>query len=138
MNKVVIVIIGGLALVMALAGPAAAYECYNASRSDTGNARVAANSQGLWTAERILGEGFGLCPAGVTHVIDGLHAANFDTSFTINPRTLMAGGLERGNTKNPNAATLLHDGKGIDHLSEEFFAVADPLVEEAFGICASA
>jgi hypothetical protein len=43
----------------------------------------------------------------------------------------MAQGLERSGNDD-----LLHDGKGIDHLSEEFFATVDPLIEEAFGLCA--
>ena len=42
----------------------------------------------------------------------------------------MARGLER---THPDK---LDDGRGIDHLSEEFFATLDPLVGQAFGLCA--
>lgn len=30
----------------------------------------------------------------------------------------------------------LDDGSGIDHLSDEFFATVDPLIGQAFGLCA--
>jgi hypothetical protein len=49
----------------------------------------------------------------------------------INFRTLMAQGLERTGKED-----MLHDEKGIDHLSDEFFATVDPLIGEAFEICA--
>ena len=73
----------------------------------------------------------GLCPEGVEFVVAGLEEAGFRTDVLINFRTLMAQGLERSGNDD-----LLHDGKGIDHLSEEFFATVDPLIEEAFGLCA--
>ena len=41
----------------------------------------------------------------------------------------MARGLERTHPEK------LSDGSGIDHLSDEFFATADPLIGEAFGLC---
>jgi hypothetical protein len=83
--------------------------------------------------EEILGdpEIVGLCPAGVEHVLDGLEAADYDTSILINFHSLMAGGLE----KNGKHGDKLHDGKGIDHLDEEFFGTVDPLIGEGFGIC---
>jgi hypothetical protein len=57
--------------------------------------------------------------------------AGFRTDILINSRTIMASGLEKQH------ADQLDDGSGIDHLSEEFFAAAEPLIGEAFGICAA-
>ena len=109
-----------------------AFECYNANRSDQGNL-AAAKAPALASLEEILAdpEIVGLCPAGVDHVIEGLEEAGYDTNVLINFRTLMAQGLE----KNGKGEDKLHDGRGIDHLSEEFFATVDPLIGEGFGIC---
>jgi len=114
-------------------GSALAFECYNTQRSATGNAQ-AAQSPALQAISEILAdpEIVGLCPAGVDHVISGLEEEGFRTDVLINFRTLMAGGLER----NGDPKGLLQDGKGIDHLSQEFFDVADGLIGEAFGLCA--
>jgi hypothetical protein len=71
----------------------------------------------------------GLCPEGVEFVLAGLEDAGFRTDVLINFRTLMARGLERTHPEK------LQDGSGIDHLSEEFFATADPLIGEAFELC---
>lgn len=111
-----------------------AFECYNANRSDQGNAS-AAGSNGLLSLADILGEdGFvGLCPDGVDFVIAGLDDAGFQTDILINGHALMAGGLE----KNGKGEEKLHDGEGIDHLSDDFLATADELIGEAFGtLCA--
>ncbi len=123
---------GFLALMMGAS--AYAFECYNTQRSDQGNASAGAHSNGLDSIEEILGnpELVGLCPAGVEHVISGLDEAGFRTDVLINGHTLMAGGLE----KNGKDAKL-HDGKGIDHLSAEFFEVGDALIGEGFGLCAA-
>jgi hypothetical protein len=114
-----------------LAAPAGAFECYNAVRSAQGN-QSAAQSTALLSFEEILSdpEIVGLCPDGVQFVLAGLEAEGFRTDLLINFRTLMARGLER---THPDK---LHDGSGIDHLSEEFFATVDPLIGEAFGLCA--
>jgi len=119
-----------IAALVALAAPAGAFECYNAVRSAKGN-ESAARSNALFSFEEILSdpEIVGLCPDGVDFVLTGLEAAGFRTDVLINFRTLMARGLERTHPEK------LHDGSGIDHLSEEFFAAVDPLIEEAFGMC---
>jgi hypothetical protein len=119
------------AALVAFATPAAAFECYNALRSAQGNLS-AAQSNALFSLEEILAdpEIVGLCPDGVQFVLAGLESAGFRTDVLINFRTLMASGLERTHPEK------LQDGSGIDHLSEEFFATADPLVEQAFGMCA--
>jgi hypothetical protein len=107
-----------------------AFFCYNASRSANGNAH-AAKSQALVSVDEFLTGEVGLCPAGVEHVVTGLEDAGFETDFLINGNTIMAGGLE----KNGKGGELLHNGKGIDHLSDEFFATADGLIGEGFGLC---
>jgi hypothetical protein len=118
-------------LVIGSATPANAFECYNAMRSAQGN-MSASKSKALVSIQEILAdpEIVGLCPEGVEFVVAGLEEAGFRTDVLINFRTLMAGGLER---THPDK---LHDGSGIDHLSEDFFATVDPLIEEAFGLCA--
>jgi hypothetical protein len=113
------------------ATPAAAFECYNAVRSAQGN-QSAAGANALHSIEEILAdpEIVGLCPEGVQFVVAGLEDAGFRTDVLINFRTLMARGLESQHEEK------LNDGSGIDHLSEEFFATVDPLIGQAFGICA--
>ncbi len=124
-----------LAAVLALVvvGSASAFECYNTQRSAKGNASAGANSRALLSVERILSDPdiVGLCPAGVEHVISGLEDAGYRTDVLISFRTLMAQGLEKAGHEDQ-----LHDGKGIDHLSEGFFMVVDGLIGEGFGICA--
>ncbi len=109
-----------------------AFECYNTQRSAQGNAAAGAHSRTLLSFERILGdpEIVGLCPAGVEHVISGVEDAGYRTDVLISFRTLMAQGLEKAGHEDQ-----LHDGKGIDHLTEAFFETVDPLIEEGFGIC---
>ena len=116
------------AIGLALSTPASAFECFNANRSDKGNA-AAAGSEALISAEEFLGGIVGLCPEGVDFVIAGLAAEGFDTDFLINGHTVMASGLEK------NHEDKLHDGMGVDHLSEEFMEIADGLIGEAFGLC---
>lgn len=115
---------------LGLAAPAGAFQCYNAVRSAQGNAS-AASSRALVSFEQILADPdiVGLCPDGVDFVLDGLEAAGFRTDVLINFNTLMASGLER---THPGK---LHDGRGVDHLSDEFFDTVDPLIDEGFGIC---
>jgi hypothetical protein len=132
MRKRLVVGAAGIAtaVVLALATPAGAFECYNALRSAQGN-MSAAQSRALFSFEEILSdpEIVGLCPEGVEFVLAGLEDAGFRTDVLINFRTLMARGLERTHPEK------LQDGSGIDHLSEEFFATADPLIGEAFELC---
>ena len=99
------------------AGSVFAFECYNASRSDQGNA-AAAKSPALVSAEEALAMFCGLDPAAADGVIASLEEQGFDTGFLINSHALMAGGLE----KNGKGDEKLHDGQAIDHLSEDFFA----------------
>ena len=118
------------AMAVGVAAPASAYECYNAVRSAQGN-QSAAGSAALMSFEEILTdpEVVGLCPQGAEYVIEGLEEEGYRTDVLISFRALMARGLEETHPEK------LHDGKGIDHLSEDFFAVVDPLIGEAFGMC---
>ena len=108
---------------LALTGGAAlAHECYNASRSDQGNAS-AAKSQALVSAEEALGFFCGLEADEAATVLAELEDQGFETNFLINSHALMAGGLER----NGKGGEKLHDGQAIDHLGEEFFAALGEL-----------
>ena len=98
-------------------GMALAHECYNASRSDQGNAS-AAKSQALVSGEEALAMFCGLDAASADAVLAQLQGQGFDTDFLINSHALMAGGLE----KNGKGEEKLHDGQAIDHLGDEFFA----------------
>jgi hypothetical protein len=123
-----------VATIALLAGPAGAFECYNANRSAQGNAAAGAHSKGLLSFTEILTGEVGLCEEGAAFVIAGAEAEGFRSDVLINGHTLMAGGLE----KNGKGESKLHDGQGIDHLSQEFFDTVEPLIGQAFGICAAA
>ena len=129
-HRILIVFLAAF-LALFMGASAYAFECYNTQRSEQGNAS-AAKSPALASIEEILSdpEIVGLCPAGVEHVISGLEDAGYRTDVLINFHALMAQGLEKAGHE-----AQLDDGKGIDHLSGEFFAVADALIGEGFGIC---
>jgi hypothetical protein len=113
-------VIAGFALVMA-ATPAFAHECYNASRSEKGNASIAEHSNSFIDFDSVLlgfatdPEGLGLCAPGAAYLLDAFHASDFDTSIVISIRALQAGGLLQEG-KNAQAASNSSNGKGIDHL----------------------
>jgi hypothetical protein len=124
-------VVGAAVATIALSASSAfAFECYNASRSAQGN-QAAAGSNGFFNFETALIEFDGLCPAGAQVVIDGLEDAGFRTDLLINAHTLMAGGLE----KNGKGENQLHDGKGIDHLTGEFFATVESLIPAGQEAC---
>jgi hypothetical protein len=127
--RIPIALIAAVGALFAVGASAYAFECYNANRSDQGNAS-AAKSAALVSPQEFLSEEVGLCPAGVDHVLAILELEGFGTDFLINSHTLMAGGLEKSGHEDK-----LHDGQGIDHLSQEFFELADGLIGEGFAIC---
>lgn len=135
MKQKLIVAFAAAFLALFVSASAYAFECYNTQRSAKGNEAAGAHSQALLSLERILAdpEIVGLCPEGVEHVISGLDDAGFRTDVLISFRTLMAQGLEKSGHEDQ-----LHDGKGIDHLTEEFFEVGDALIGEGFAICEGA
>ena len=130
-SRLVVVSLAAFVALFAVASTYA-FECYNTSRSDQGNVS-AAKAPALQSLAEILAdpEVVGLCPAGVEDVLAGLEEAGYDPNTLIHWRTLMAQGLE----KNGKGEDLLHDGKGIDHLDEQFFATVDGLIGEAFALC---
>lgn len=95
---------------------AVAHECFNASRSDTGNAN-AENGQALVSYDELLGL---LCPAGSSMVAAAVDEHDFDTEgILVNANTVMGGG---------KAET---DGRGIDYLPGWF----SESIGAAFGTC---
>jgi hypothetical protein len=142
-------VLGGLAAVVLAAGPAAAHECYNASRSDNGNQQIAAHSpayntfdetaMGFFTAPQP--DGLGLCPVGAQYLLDQVHAAaalpdsGIDLNWVVSNRALQAAGLEKAS--NPRAQQNLSNGTGIDHLGENaaLGAVIGANIGTAAGMC---
>ena len=104
------------ALLILSATGASAHECYNASRSDTGNAH-AVNGQTLVSYDELLGL---LCPAGDA-ILEGAVTANrFDTvGILVNSNALMGAGKQ------------VTDGHAIDYLPTWF----SESIGVAFGTC---
>ena len=102
-------------------GPAMAHECYNASRSDTGNAH-AVNGQGLSSFEELLGA---LCDQGDALVMAAVEDTEFDTEgVLVNVNAVMGGGAHH----NGNKTT---DGSDIDYLPPQLTEA----IGQSFGIC---
>jgi hypothetical protein len=98
------------AVTLALASPALAYDCYNASRGAQGNAG-AANAGTWWDVPEILHELGGLTDAQVAKVMPVVNAdARIPANFTVffNP----AHPAELAANMNEKNAT---NGTGIDH-----------------------
>jgi hypothetical protein len=147
LRKFPMAVMGAMAAVLLVAGPAAAHECYNASRSDTGNQQLAAHSPSYSTFdETALGfftapDGLGLCPAGAQYLLDQVHVAaaqpdsGLDLNWVISNRTVQAGGID--NSPSARAQANLTDGKGIDHLAENaaLGAVIGANIATAAGMC---
>ena len=116
------------AIGLATATTAAAHECFNASRSDQGNAMAGSNSQAWFTlvvADAIAGDvedGF-LTPEQGECITAAYAESGAPSSFTIKVR---AGkdGVVGGYTNND-------DGKGIDHV----FAAYGEQIGGAFASC---
>ena len=104
------------ALLMLGTTGAFAHECYNASRSATGNAN-AVNGQALVSYDELLGL---LCPAGADIVEAAVTANAFDADgILVNSNALMGAGKQ---------AT---DGQAIDYLPPWF----SESIGAAFGTC---
>lgn len=103
-------VVGAMLTILALTATAAfAHICYNASRSDTGNAN-AARSQALGSGTEFLGL---LQSVGCTAEADALEAAltadGLDpANILVNERAVMARGVV--------GKSQSLDGRGIDHL----------------------
>lgn len=104
------------ALMMVGVSGASAHECYNASRSDTGNAN-AVNGQALVSYDELLEL---LCPEGDAIVETAVAANAFDTEgILVNSNALMGAGKQET------------DGQAIDYLPDWFSAS----IGAAFGTC---
>jgi hypothetical protein len=109
-------------------GPAFAFHCYNASRSDQGNESGANGAQ--WSLSEALVAFCGVAPEDVPTVTAGLEAEGYRTDVLINFNALMAGGLERN-----GKGELLGDEQGIDHFDEAFFGTLFGLAASVGGDC---
>lgn len=121
MRRILVTAGATMTTLLLTAGPALAHECYNASRSDTGNTHAAAG-QGLSSFDELLND---LCPAGDTLVMDAVAATGFDTDgVLVNIHTVMGGGAAAQGLKTT-------DGHDIDYLPGELTAA----IGAAFGAC---
>ncbi len=146
LRKFPVSVVGAVAVVVLVAAPAAAHECYNASRSTTGNQQIAAHSPAYDTFdETALGFftfGLGLCPTGAQYLLDQVHAAaalpgsGIDLAWVVSNRTTQAGGIDH--SPSARAGENLMDGKGIDHLAENaaLGEVIGANIGTAGGMCA--
>ena len=81
LRKTMMGAVGVSAAVALMAAPAFAHECYNASRSDTGNVQIGAHSPAFNTLDEVAMEffsspdGLGLCPAGAQYLLAQLDDA---------------------------------------------------------------
>lgn len=124
-----------VAILVLFASSALAHFCYVADRSVRGAQQAAANSASWVSVAEFLAEA-GMCAEGIAYV-DGQVAAATGTEpgqLAINERTVMAQGHGRSG-KNLHLAS---NGRGVDWLSEEDFAMFDTWVGTGFGICAGA
>jgi len=141
--------VGAAAAVALMAAPAFAHECYNASRSETGNIQIGAHSPAFNTLDEVaMGffsapapDGLGLCPTGAQYLLTQLEAAaalpgsGIDMTWVVSNRTVQASGLDH--TTNARAQQNLSNGTGIDHLGENAAvgAVIGANIGTAIGIC---
>ncbi len=98
------------ALALAAIGPAAAQDCYNASRSGTGNT-AASTSRNWWSVPEFLAEVGGLTSAQIALVMPVINAdprvpANFTVFYNPAHPGELASSMPDANATN---------GKGIDH-----------------------
>ena len=124
----------GAVAVLLVAGPAAAHECFNASRSAQGNASVGAHSA-AWqevSLDTILTQFIGV-PQPVADCVEA-HAADFGlpTSFVFGDKQAAGqGGVIAENNPNMTAKGLSSNGTGIDHAEDAY----GPAIGAAIGSC---
>jgi len=135
-RRVCVVAAGSAFALAAMAGPAAAHECFNASRSAKGNASVAAHSA-AWvqvSLDTVLTEFIGV-PQPIADCVEA-HAADFGlpTSFVFGGKQAVGqGGVIAENNPNMSAKGLSSNGKGIDH-GEDVYGDA---IGAAIGSCSA-
>ena len=133
-KRISIAAAGSAFALAAVAGPAAAHECFNASRSAQGNASVGAHSA-AWdevSLDTVLTQFIGVQQSVADCVV--LHAGDFGL-----PSSFVFGGKQAVGqdgviaAHNPNLSTkgLGSNGKGIDHGED----VYGPALGQAIGSC---
>jgi len=136
LRKVPGAVVGGAVAVLLVAGPAAAHECFNASRSAQGNASVAAHSS-AWaevSLDTILTQFIGV-PQSVANCVEA-NAAQYGipSSFVFGDKQAVGqGGVIAENNPNMSAKGLSSNGKGIDHAEDAY----GPALNAAIGACSA-
>jgi len=125
---------GALAAVVALAGPAAAHECYVANRSAQGDAAVAAHSA-AWdevSLDTILTVFIGVDQSTAACVEANAATFGIPTSFVFGGKQAVGQeGVIAENNPNFTAKGLSSNGKGIDHAQD----VYGEAIGAAIGFC---
>ena len=103
-----------MTMLVMLASSAFAHYCYNASRSEKGNAGAANSAAWMPVADLLAGE-FGLCDEEIDYVLEG-----YPKGMLVHGRTVLAQGAE--------GTEVVSDGKGIDH------ADVDAIIARVFTI----
>ena len=135
-RRISVVAAGSAFALAAMAGPAAAHECFNASRSARGNASVGAHSA-AWqevSLDTVLTQFIGV-PQPVADCVEA-HAADFGlpTSFVFGDKQAVGqGGVIAENNPNLTTKGLGSNGKGIDHGEDAY----GPAIGAAIGSCSA-
>lgn len=135
-RRVSMVAMGGAVALVLLAGPAAAHECFVASRSAQGNAAVGAHSA-AWdavTLDTILTQFIGV-PQSVADCVEA-NAGTFGipASFVFAGKQAVGqGGVIAENNPNLTAKGLSSNGKGIDHAQDAY----GDAIGAAIGFCSA-
>ena len=114
------------AVVAMSSGVANAYDCFNASRSATGDATAAANSGNWWSVSEFLGV-VGFTPDQIATALPVINAdprvpANFTIYFNPNHPMELATNMPTSNATN---------GKGIDHSNDYGDPIVDVVISDA-------
>ena len=128
--RLVIALAAPVAVGLAAASPASAYDCFNASRSGQGNAAASA-SRNWWSVQEFLAEA-GLTPGQIAEILPVIEAdPRVPDGFTVffNPQhesELAAKARE----------ILATNGKGIDHSDDYSTPVFEAIFEDAMSVLA--
>jgi hypothetical protein len=117
-----------LALGVAVAGPASAYDCYNASRSSQGNTG-ASTSRNWWSVAEFLAMA-GLTPDQVAAALPVIEAdPRVPDGFTVffNPQHISELAAEARDL-------VTTDGRGIDHSDDYGTPVFEAIIEDALSV----
>jgi hypothetical protein len=136
LRKVPGAVVGGVAAVLLVAGPAAAHECFVASRSAQGNTSVAAHSAawGEVSLDTILTQFIGVPQDVATCVETNADQYGIPSSFVFGDKQAV-GQDQVIAERNPNmsAKGLSSNGTGIDHAEDAY----GPAISAAIGACSA-